>query len=595
MNNSFGLGHIKLKKLVNHSWSSAAAHLLSTGSLPLNPVNYVHIIPSQKPVDLATRFVTASTSGIVDGHIPSQKHSESLLLFASCSLIAEHTTSEISSIVTCLTAQEGAEHVRREAVNLLFLASVLKLKSEADLPLLVEIGPQVLGCNSVLVKSALLLYLKFISPWKPLSQLDIEECRHYESEIRWSAISHSRNSALFLIALLPWLCYCNRSDEYAVYKTSLLSSPNQFSMAAEPVLSMHEQRLKCGVPLTRRALEWLEWIRPGWSLSAHITRAKLSAWVKEASVNELSLSIPYAYHADSDICMHRYLATVQSARPDGLTQRRDGVSFITSIFKGAEWIESFLSNMTTLDDFEQSELILINANSPQLEQEIPIIRSFQGSHQNIIHLVLDTDPGLYNIWNLGVQLASCPYLSNANLDDRKAKDFITSHLDAITSAGKHVSLASAPCIICDEKYIGYEDYVINHPPEEQLSFYASTELYKYPDFFLDFVDQSLERRIVWRNIPHCMPVWRRELHEKYGFFNEARGGPTADLEFWLRCAKHGEVYRNLNTPKGLYYFSNTTTYSARKEHTMQRISEHHVLQVESANVAYLNHRVSLSA
>ena len=202
---------------------------------------------------------------------------------------------------------------------------------------------------------------------------------------------------------------------------------------------------------------------------------------------------------------------------------------------------------------------------------------------------------LYNIWNLGALLAGCPYLSNANLDDRKAKDYITSHLDALASASQHVALVSAPCIVCDEKYIGFEDYASRHPPKEQLSFYTSTEYYKYPDFFLDFVDQALEKRIVWRNIPHCMPVWRRELHEKYGYFNEVRGGPTADLEFWLRCAKHGEVYRNLNTPKGLYYYSNQTTYSARKEHTMGCISEHHILPFETANLAYLNNRGSLSA
>lgn len=595
MNNSFGLEQIKLKKLVNGSWSSAAAHLLSTGSLPLNSVDYVHVIPSNTPVDLASRFVTASTSGITEGGTSNQIHSESLLLFASCSLITEHTASDISRIVTRLTEQEDIEHIRLEAIRLLFLASVLRLKSEAHLPTLVEIGAQALGCNPEVVESALLLYLKFVTPWKPLSQLDFEECRHYESQFRWCAIDHSRSSSFFLIALLPWLCHCNRTDEYSVYKTSLLSLPNQFSMVAKAVLSLHEQRMKPHMRLTRRTLEWLEWIRPGWSLSSRITRAKLSSWVQETSINELRLSIPYAYRADSDICMHRYLAAAKIARPDGLTQRRNGISFITSIFKGAEWIDSFLSNITTLDGFDQCELILVNANSPQLEQEIPFIRRAQETHPNIVHLVLDLDPGLYNTWNLGVLLASCRYLSNANLDDRKAKDFITSHLDALESARNDASLASAPCVICDEKYIGYEDYVTKHPPEERLAFYTSTEYYKYPDLILDFVDQSLARRIVWRNIPHCMPVWRRELHEKYGFFNEVRGGPTADLEFWLRCAKHGEVYRNLNTPKGLYYYSNKSTYSARFEHTMQRISDHHVLQVETANLAYLNHRPSFSA
>jgi hypothetical protein len=292
--------------------------------------------------------------------------------------------------------------------------------------------------------------------------------------------------------------------------------------------------------------------------------------------------------------MHRYLAAVKSVRPDGLTRQRNGISFITSIYNGAEWIESFLSNMTSLDNFHQCELILINANSPQQEHEIPPIRRYQASHSNISHIILDNDPGLYNIWNIGVLLASCLYLSNANLDDRKAKDFVSSHLNAFKSSGKHVSLVSAPCITCDEKYIGYEEYAAKNRHDEHLTFYASTEYYKYPDFFLDFVNQSLERRVVWRNIPHCMPVWTKELHKKYGFFNEVRGGPTADLEFWLRCARHGEVFRNLNIPKGLYYFSNQTTYSARKKHTMQRIYELHVSHNETANLSYLKRLSSTS-
>lgn len=197
MKSSFGLARTELRQHFNRSWRSAAAHLVLTRNIPLDPVNYAHIMPSGKPTDLASKFVTAYTSGKEDENISSQKFSESLLLFSSCSLIADHTTREISDVVSCLTTLQGAEHIRREAVNLLFLAAVLRLKSEADLPSLIEIGTQALGCDSALVKPALLLSLKFTAPWKPLSLLDIDECKQYESKVRWCAINHSRTSAFF--------------------------------------------------------------------------------------------------------------------------------------------------------------------------------------------------------------------------------------------------------------------------------------------------------------------------------------------------------------------------------------------------------------
>ena len=48
------------------------------------------------------------------------------------------------------------------------------------------------------------------------------------------------------------------------------------------------------------------------------------------------------------------------------------------------------------------------------------------------------------------------------------------------------------------------------------------------------------------------------------------------MEFWLRCAKYGELYKNINEPLGLYYYSNVTTYSARLSHDLQSIRERHL-------------------
>ena len=587
INYSIGVEAIKLKHRVQDDWNATASKLCFDGSLDLRPAKFAHILPTTSAHDLALQFIEAANHDAFGSHSANVGNADGLLLFSSTALITNHSVEDIRRIITALETHFEAEHIRKEASRLLLLAAILHFKTEEHIFTLAELSSSVLGCSVKQAEAALALYLKFAAPWKPLSTLDLKECAQLETTIRWLAINNTKISPFFLLALLPWLCHSGRSIEYSVYKTNLLSTPNQFSKVAEAILAYHEQTVNPSLHMSQVDVQWLEWIRPGMSLSPRIARAEKHSWIHESATNELRLTAPLGVHNDSDICMQRYISAIRYARPNGLTPFSDGITFITSIYKGGEWIDSFLANMVALDQFDTCELILINANSPQLDQEVSSIRKFQNTHPNVIHIILDTDPGLYNIWNFGALIASSNYLSNANLDDRKASDFIVSHLQSFECAEDDVSLVSAPCIICADKYVGFEKYVESRSMEEELWFYTSTEYYRYPDLFLDFIDQNRQKHIVWKNIPHCMPVWRRELHQKYGYFNEARGGPAADLEFWLRCARQGETFRNINTPKGLYYYSNTTTYSARKSQSMKRIAELHVINQESANLSYL--------
>ncbi|MDT9206618.1 hypothetical protein, partial [Limnospira sp. PMC 1243.20] len=51
------------------------------------------------------------------------------------------------------------------------------------------------------------------------------------------------------------------------------------------------------------------------------------------------------------------------------------------------------------------------------------------------------------------------------------------------------------------------------------------------------------------------PVWRRELHEKFGYFDEKTYGASADWEFWLRCGLGGAMYFLNNQVLGVYYMN----------------------------------------
>ena len=51
-----------------------------------------------------------------------------------------------------------------------------------------------------------------------------------------------------------------------------------------------------------------------------------------------------------------------------------------------------------------------------------------------------------------------------------------------------------------------------------------------------------------------MPMWRKNLHNKCGFFDETYKS-AADWEFWLRCSFAGEKIKDVKEIIGLYYFN----------------------------------------
>ena len=91
------------------------------------------------------------------------------------------------------------------------------------------------------------------------------------------------------------------------------------------------------------------------------------------------------------------------------------VSMIASLYRGGKFIESFLRNITSQTLFEESELIIIDAASPEGEHEV--IADYQSRHPNIIYERINYRIGIYDAWNRAVELSRGTYLTNTNLDD----------------------------------------------------------------------------------------------------------------------------------------------------------------------------------
>ena len=209
------------------------------------------------------------------------------------------------------------------------------------------------------------------------------------------------------------------------------------------------------------------------------------------------------------------------------------VSIITSVFNGDEYIRPFLEDITRQTIFEEKcELILINAASPGNEEEV-ILEYKEKYPDNIVYRKLDKDPGIYGVWNMGVEMATGEYLTNANLDDRKSSSSLEVHAKSLFS-NPDVDLVYADMLITDKA---------NETWEQNSS---NGRKYNFPEFSFDNLKMV--------NMPHASPLWRASLHEKYGKFDE-KYGSAGDWEMWLRAASQGSKFKKIESILGLYYFN----------------------------------------
>ena len=206
------------------------------------------------------------------------------------------------------------------------------------------------------------------------------------------------------------------------------------------------------------------------------------------------------------------------------------VSIFCSIYKGEEYIAHYLKDITEQTIFQDCELILVDANSPQDEEVF--IRKYKEKYKNITYIKLDNDPGLYSCWNIAIKNASGKYLNNANLDDAKHPTALEKQVEFLEK-NPDVDLVYADSLIVDT-------------PNQSFDNSLPISRYNFPDF-------SIENLIIY-NMPHQSPVYRASLHEKFGYFEE-KYESAADTEFWLRCATQGSKMKKLDEVLGVYFLN----------------------------------------
>jgi glycosyltransferase involved in cell wall biosynthesis len=187
------------------------------------------------------------------------------------------------------------------------------------------------------------------------------------------------------------------------------------------------------------------------------------------------------------------------------------VTALVSAYKSERFVRGCLEDLVAQTIFDRTEVIVIDSASP--ENERVVVEEFQKVHPNIRYFRTPERETLYAAWNRGIRMATGKYLTNANTDDRHAPiafEKLTRYLEQHPAVG-----------------VVYATTAITTAENQRFDTAPRTGRFKARQFD--------RRRLFWDCLPGPQPVWRKELHDRFGFFDETFS-VAGDYEFWLRVS-----------------------------------------------------------
>jgi predicted O-linked N-acetylglucosamine transferase (SPINDLY family)/glycosyltransferase involved in cell wall biosynthesis len=254
-------------------------------------------------------------------------------------------------------------------------------------------------------------------------------------------------------------------------------------------------------------------------IAAGLEQAKKFSWSKMAAiVSSVLVQVAESAHSEN--------ASVQQPTDAGL-QGEFGkgensepvpsafkVSAIVSTYNSEKFIRGCLQDLVEQTLYKQGQLEIIVIDSGSQENEQSVVREFQAKYPNIVYDRTSDRETLYAAWNRGIKMSRGAYMTNANTDDRHRPD-------ALEIMAKYLDENAEVSLV-------YADQLITSTANDTFAKTQAEKRWNWPAF--DY--SELERRC----IIGPQPMWRKSLHEKYGYFR-TEFTAAGDYEFWLRIGK----------------------------------------------------------
>lgn len=230
------------------------------------------------------------------------------------------------------------------------------------------------------------------------------------------------------------------------------------------------------------------------------------------------------------------------------------VTIITSLFKAEKYLGGFLNDITQQTIFNDCELFLLNGNSP--EDEESVVAPYLEKFDNIRYIRLTQDPGIYGCWNYMIKNSESEYITNANVDDKLFPECLEKHVNLLDSK-TIIDVAYCANFISFSKDTDHSNIHSTIPG-------SNLKVFPLAEYSFELLKQA--------NLPHNHPVWRRSLHDRFGYFEEEKYVSGSDWEFWLRCGSKGAKMELIKEVLGIY-FQNPEGMSTKKENMNRNLEE----------------------
>jgi hypothetical protein len=342
--------------------------------------------------------------------------------------------------------------------------------------------------------------------------------------------------------------------------------------------------------------EIMESFRP-----AHIVHDILMPLLKNSTTNGFALGEPYAAqksHKTCETCATSMCLSVCqiTVGTDDFIDRTVKLSVFASI-KGSEgelqFLSGYIENVFHQDFVPHWELVLSSTDSRCLNQIWHEINKLQQPKNLRIKLVLlRFDPGLYETWDYIVsEHASAETLQNWNVDDRKHTSALTFKFEALSKQDT-AKLVSSPVLVSTKPNEVWNSAIHNDATKTWFGLFEG-----YYGLFSMF-EHGKAMEVLSLNMPHNSPMYKRELHRKYGKFSthwytpplRQDMAPTcSDFSFWVTPLQQGELYYHLNFPIELYYLrldSHNRAGGASESQECVRQVAHRALHLGSKRLSY---------
>mgnify|MGYP005625443317 CR=1 FL=1 len=273
------------------------------------------------------------------------------------------------------------------------------------------------------------------------------------------------------------------------------------------------------------------------------------------------------------------------------------ITIITSFFRADEYIDHYLKNIKnivgyrTLCIHHAYNILGSHKNDNSVTKKL---KEFLKEYDNFELMNIEKDPGLYSLWNRSCQTANTPYMMTLNIDDMCEPKYVVTALYEINKYKG--DLISCPIKVTKNKNTTCNDYYTIWYNTKKIYFdkrfdrikqlskaniirnkkgqyyeiscnrrykyfsknidtkYKNSVMVNYKFYSLEdmFIDWSNNNNYISYCISHCMPIWKRDMHDKYGYFNEEKYGVYADFEFWLRLLNKDRRFIQMNHSMVLY-------------------------------------------